>query len=179
VLFTLIAEDVWEKEKIAFDCFIYNGIQNIITPANTVIFKSITSLASTEIIIFFCILLLIFIKRKKYGFLIILNLVNTTVLNMLLKTIFARPIRIDICLIKVSGYSFPSGHAMTSAAFYGFIIYLIWQTNIRKKLKVAASIFLCILIIFIGFSRIYLGAHYTSDIIAGFFSINSILNHVY
>ncbi len=168
VLFTLIAENVWEKEKIAFDSFIYNGIQNIINPHNTVIFKSITSLASTEIIIFFCILLLIFIKRKKYGFLIVLNLINTTVLNMLLKTIFARPRPSDICLVEVSGYSFPSGHAMTSAAFYGFIIYLIWQTNIRKKLKIVSTVFLCFLIILIGISRIYLGVHYTSDIVAGF-----------
>jgi len=168
VLFTLIAENVWGKEKIAFDSFIYNGMQNIISPANTVLFKSITSLASTEVIIFFCILLLIFIRGKKYGFLIILNLINTTVLNMLLKTIFARPRPSNIYLVEVSGYSFPSGHAMTSAAFYGFIIYLIWQTDIRKKLKIASTVFLSILIILIGVSRVYLGVHYTSDIAAAF-----------
>ncbi|NMC55729.1 MAG: phosphatase PAP2 family protein [Eubacteriaceae bacterium] len=87
---------------------------------------------------------------------------------MLLKSIFARPRPSNIYLVKVSGYSFPSGHAMTSAAFYGFIIYLIWQTNIRKNLKIASTVFLFILIILIGVSRVYLGVHYTSDIAAGF-----------
>lgn len=66
------------------------------------------------------------------------------------------------------GYSFPSGHSMISAAFYGFLIYLIYKKVKNKKLKITLIIVLSILIVSIGISRIYLGVHYTSDVLAGF-----------
>lgn len=66
------------------------------------------------------------------------------------------------------GYSFPSGHSMISAAFYGFLIYLIYKKVKNKKFKITLIIVLSILIVSIGISRIYLGVHYTSDVLAGF-----------
>ena len=71
-------------------------------------------------------------------------------------------------MVEESSFSFPSGHAMASMAFYGLIIYFIDKNMKNEKLKKIISISLSILIFLIGISRIYLGVHYASDVIAGF-----------
>ena len=77
-----------------------------------------------------------------------------------------RPSKFQI--ISEKGYSFPSGHSMVSMAFYGLLIYLIYKYIKNKKLKYSLIVTLSILIFLIGISRIYLGVHYASDVIAGF-----------
>lgn len=67
-----------------------------------------------------------------------------------------------------NGYSLPSGHSMVSMAFYGYLIYLIYRHINNKYIKWSLITLLSLLIISIGISRIYLGVHYTSDVLAGF-----------
>lgn len=64
-------------------------------------------------------------------------------------------------------YSFPSAHAALSAAFYGFLIFLVWRFIARRSLRYTAIGFLVLFIAAISFSRLYLGVHYMSDVIAG------------
>lgn len=71
-------------------------------------------------------------------------------------------------LEKAKGLSFPSGHALMSVTFYGLMGYIVWQTVKNKSLKWTILIFFLLIIILIGFSRIYLRVHYTSDVIAGY-----------
>lgn len=88
--------------------------------------------------------------------------------NQLLKNIVARPRPEGFRLVEESGYSFPSGHSMVSMAFYGFIVYWIFEKVKNPYLKWSSMIAISFIIIAIGLSRIYLGVHYASDVIAGF-----------
>ena len=114
------------------------------------------------------IALFISIKNKKIRLSIFSNLVIITILNQLLKRILQRPRPTEYRIIEETGYSFPSGHSMISMAFYGYLIYLIYKYVKNKYIKWISIILLSILICVIGISRIYLGVHYTSDVLGGF-----------
>ena len=168
VLYAII-EDLFNKETIFIDLFIYKLI--VLSMRNdilTIIFKIITNLGGAYCLIIIAILCAIFIKNKKIAFAIPINLILSTMLNLVLKNIVERPRPIGYRLIDETGYSFPSGHSMISAAFYGLIIYFIWKNVKNTKLKYISCILLSLLILFIGISRIYLGVHYASDVIGGF-----------
>ena len=168
VLYAII-EDIFEKETIFIDLFVYKLI--VLSMRNEVltsIFKIITNLGGAYCLIFISILCAIFVKNKKIAFAIPINLMLSTLLNLLLKNIVERPRPIGYRLIDETGYSFPSGHSMISAAFYGLIIYFIWKNVKNTKLKYISCILLSLVILLIGISRIYLGVHYASDVIGGF-----------
>lgn len=131
-------------------------------------FKLITNLGGVYVLIAATIILGIFIKNNRVKHAIIINIIIITIFNQLLKYIVQRPRPIENRLIKESGYSFPSGHSMISMAFYGLIIYFCHKYIKNKSLKNICIIFFSILILLIGISRIYLGVHYASDVIAGF-----------
>ena len=130
--------------------------------------KIITNLGGTLFLILIAVALVIIIKNKKTGITILANLGISAILNNLLKIIIQRPRPIEHRLIEETGYSFPSGHSMISMAFYGYLAYLTYKYIKNKNLKYTIIILLNILILSIGISRIFLGVHYTSDVLAGF-----------
>ncbi len=167
--FMALAEDVLKKELMQIDDRGYYLVSTyLITPQATPIAKIITSFGGMIGLISMAILLLTIIKDRKMGICIVLNLGIAAILNFLLKNILQRPRPTEYRLINESGYSFPSGHSMVSMAFYGFLIYLIYSNIKNRKIKWLLISILSILIIMIGISRIYLGVHYTSDVLAGF-----------
>ena len=165
----MILEDIFENEQLELDVFVYRlVILNLRSEPLTVFMKVTTNLSSAYVLIAIALGSLLFLKNKKIGLCISSNLVIATILNQLLKYIIQRPRPDGYRLIIESGYSFPSGHSMVSMAFYGLIIYLIWKMLKNKKIKHISCGILGILIPLIGFSRIYLGVHYASDVIGGF-----------
>ena len=173
IIFLLLLEDIFEKEILDLDIIAYKMIVlNLRTDVLTGIMKVITSLGGAYVLIALTLGSLLVLKNRRISILITLNLIISTILNFLLKYVIERPRPEGYGLILESGYSFPSGHSMVSMAFYGFLIYLVYHYIKNKKLKIALISVLSILIFLIGTSRIYLGVHYTSDVIAGFaFSI--------
>ena len=167
--FLALAEDVFHKEIMSGDIIGSNIISKfLISDFVTPIAKFITNFGGAISFIILTIVLFLVIKNKKIGLSIFLNLVIVTVLNQLLKRILQRPRPTEFRIIEETGYSFPSGHSMISMAFYGYLIYLIYKYVKNKYIKWISIVLLGILICSIGISRIYLGVHYTSDVLGGF-----------
>lgn len=167
LLFIFMAYLVLTKKTIEFDNSIYSVISKIKSPVITSVVKVITDFASERVLVLLTLLIFVLFKNKNIALITSLNLINVLILNQTFKHVFLRP-RPDEMMIQVSGYSFPSGHSMTSLAFYGLIIYLIWKSELKKNSKYIITIILSLLILLIGLSRIYLKVHYASDVLAGF-----------
>lgn len=165
----IIVMDLLQQRIIEKDMFVYNFIAtHFISDFSLPIVKFITNLGSATFIVLLSILLLLTIKNKLTGLIIFLNSAICGILNQVLKIIVQRPRPVGYRLIDEKGYSFPSGHSMVSAAFYGFIIYLVYKNVKNKYIKYSIITILILLILCIGISRVYLGVHYASDVIAGF-----------
>lgn len=115
------------------------------------------------------ILLLIFHKtRRSIGIPVGVVILISESLNRILKPIFAIP-RPDVdSLVTMSGYGHPSGHAMNALVFGGTCIMLVFGSNYKKQLKIALFALSFAYIIIMGFSRIYLGVHTATDVMAGY-----------
>ena len=167
--FLAIAEDVFNKEIMSGDIIGYKLVSTfLISNFATPIAKFITNFGGAIFLITLTIVLLVLIKNKKIGISIFSILVIVTILNQLLKAILQRPRPTEYRIVEETGYSFPSGHSMVSMAFYGYLIYLIYKYVKNKYIKWISIVLLSILVCSIGISRIYLGVHYTSDVLGGF-----------
>jgi len=169
VIFILILMDVIQNEIYEFDNIVYTYIQKYIQEPTTRILKILTNMGGALVLISITIIVMCVVKNKKYGICIAVNLSGVAILNQLLKFIIQRPRPGELYrLVEESGFSFPSGHSMASMAFYGLLIYFAYKNIKNTKLKWFVCILLSIIIFTIGISRIYLGAHYASDVLGGF-----------
>ena len=97
----------------------------------------------------------------------VVNVGFVAVFCFVVKHIIKRPRPEGIALIKETGFSFPSAHTMGSVVFYGFLIFLIWKYFKNKPIKITLTIVLSIFALLIGYTRVYLGVHYITDVLAG------------
>ena len=155
-------------DKLAYQIF----IEKLRNDKLTTFMKLATKLSNPEVMIVIAIISILFciklIKNKKLSLGIIINLAGITIINQILKFIFRRERPTGYRLIEMSGYSFPSGHAMASLAFYGLLIYITKRLVKNKYLKILLITLNIAIIILIGVSRIYLGVHYLSDVLTGY-----------
>ena len=167
--FLALAEDVFNKEIMNGDIIGYKMVSTfLISDFATPIAKFVTNFGGAIFLIVLTVLLGTIIKNKKIGLSIFANLTIVTILNQLLKRVLQRPRPTEYRIIEETGYSFPSGHSMVSMAIYGYLIYLIYKYVENKYVKWILISLLSVLICLIGISRIYLGVHYTSDVLGGF-----------
>lgn len=120
-------------------------------------------------ITFILVLILFTIQKWQTGLWLGLSVaVGAGGLNTIVKNIYQRPRPDQIeHLVEQGGYSFPSGHSMGSIILYGGILFMLIRMVKTKKAKWLLGIILGSLVLVVGMSRIYLGVHYPSDIIAG------------
>ncbi len=169
LLFGFIAVNVYLDNEFYFDEVIYDFVRDyFISDGITPYVKFITWFGGAIGIIVMGIFSLFIFRDKKISISMIICLVVGIIINNIFKVIFAR-VRPDINpLVVENSYSFPSGHSMMSMIFYGYLIYLIYNNLENKKIKFMLIFVLSVLILCIGFTRIYLGVHYVSDVIGGF-----------
>lgn len=172
--FSFIAVQI-STEKIGhFDQLIIAFIQGLESPFLTSGMKFFTFIGSYMGVVLLTVLILcIFSKivhQRTELILFVMVITGSVVLNRLLKEFFHRA-RPDLHqLIEIGGFSFPSGHAMNAFTVYGILTFLLWQHIPSKWLRVVLISFSVFMISAIGISRIYLGVHFPSDILGGYFA---------
>jgi len=171
-LFVELTENIKEDYMAEYDTAITDYVISYRTPALTAYFKFVTNVGDFYgyliVVGVFCLLSLFIFKSWKYVVQTTLVLVLASVSNMMLKRFIDRARPGIEHLVSVETLSYPSGHAMSAMAFYGFLVYLISQFKMHKVLKFFLMGLLILLILSIGISRIYLGVHFPSDIAGGF-----------
>lgn len=157
------------KNKLYIDEYGYDLISKLNSNNMTNIIKVITNLGGVLVIFGVTILSLLIFRRKKINICIVLNLLGIVIINnLLLKNIIGRDRPSDINIITEIGKSFPSGHSAVSMVVYGYLIYLIYNFINNKYLKYILISILILIILIVGITRIYLGVHYTSDVLGGY-----------
>ncbi len=139
-------------------------------------FRFITDFGDTFWICIFVVIAFFFLRKKRSRELLLGTMIVESVLNLLLKYFFSRERPGFPHLVEETGYSFPSGHMMAATSFSFLMIYFLWESNLSKTWKVLFTVCLILFSILIGLSRIYLGVHYTSDVIGAFCISLSVLS---
>ncbi len=171
-LFGALVEDVIRRDSLAlYDLYFGKWLLNHTSTAGNSIFYTITLLGSfpvVETVVAAMVLWLTWRKRWLHLCILLISVGGGTLLNGILKSIFLRP-RPDFmdALYLETSYSFPSGHAMTAVFAYGAIAYLITSSTKNRKWRTSLYAWAALLSLLIGFSRLYLGVHYLTDVLGG------------
>ncbi len=172
-LFGGIAEDVVSNDPlVSFDQAVANTLHDLALPALTTFFLFVTALGSLETIALLGVVgaVVFGVRRQRLHLATwFAALVGSAALNQLLKTLFARPRPyFEHPLVLETSYSFPSGHAMESLVLYGMLAYFAVLALRTWRARTAIVFGTALLVLLIGFSRLYLGVHYFSDVTAGY-----------
>ncbi|MCC4212305.1 phosphatase PAP2 family protein [Leeuwenhoekiella parthenopeia] len=165
--------DTLESDTLnAWDSRVTEFVLSYRNPALTNYFIIVTDIGDLygylSILVIATILSYFVFKQWKYVLQIVLVLALASISNVILKRFIDRARPGIEHLVTVETLSYPSGHAMSAMAFYGFLIYLVTRFRMNTFLKALCITALVLFILSIGISRIYLGVHFPSDIAGGF-----------
>ncbi len=171
ILLLVIKTVIIDKDFAIDSAFSRYVSQHIVHPELTGFMRFMTVLGDHEIVVgiyvVLVLVLLFVIKDRSKALRVPLIGFSALGLMYLLKNFFARE-RPEFTLLHASGFSFPSGHSLNSLVLYGLIIIVVARYVSNNYLKIVLISLLVGVILLIGFSRIYLGVHYLTDVIAGF-----------
>lgn len=167
IVFLALANEVLEKEPLALDLAILTTIHAHATPFWDTAVLFVTALGGAVFVVPIVIILvgLLYAQKKFQAARIVMFIAGGAgVINILLKLFFQRdrPSLWESVVVETS-YSFPSGHAMASSALALSLMLITRHTKWRRLVVIVGSFYILI----VGFTRVYLGVHYPSDILAG------------
>src|SRR5215204_573535 len=172
-LFGGLAEDLLTNDPLVrFDRAVATYLHSLATPPLTTFFLIITAFGSIEAIALLGLFVAADLAWRRRWLSLVTWLVavgGSAVLSQLLKGLFARPRPFfEHPLLIETSYSFPSGHAMESLVVYGMLAYFAVLALESWRARTAVVFGAALLVLLIGFSRMYLGVHYFSDVVAGY-----------
>jgi undecaprenyl-diphosphatase len=170
-LFQALAEGVAEGETEAFDHAIRRAVNGLASPALTGAMRALTELGSPRLLVPFSLLAVaafLRVDRRRAAVLVAVTMLGVALLDSGLKLLFQRERPAPFFgLVPPSSYSFPSGHALASFGFYGVLAALLAARTRRRALRILTWAAAAVLVGAVGLTRVYLGVHYPSDVLAG------------
>jgi membrane-associated phospholipid phosphatase len=172
LMFAAIAEDVAHREPlVVYDRLFEGWLLASVTPAIVSISKAITLGGNAWVIAGLTLILLSWWAWKKewrLAAILLASVAGGGLLNYWLKLLFHR-VRPDMvgALTQTSGFSFPSGHAMISVIFFGFLAYILVKSVSGWAWRAVLILGIGLAPLAIGLSRLVLGVHYPTDVLAG------------
>ena len=171
-LFIYLAGEVLRGQTLWFDTFVREGIHDWASPRLTWVMRSVTWLGSEAVLVPLVALLvwrLVAAGRRHAAILLLAACAGGEALDQVLKLVFrrARPEAFFDYPAPI-GYSFPSGHSVASCCFYGVAAAILTRRIRSRAGKAVVWAAAALLPLAIGTSRIYLGVHYPSDVLAGY-----------
>ncbi len=174
-LFAALADQVLEQDAERLDNTVLAILRLFESPALTAVAHGLSALGVEVLAVILVLVLIALAVQRRFGAMVGLLLVTfgAQMLNNVLKELFQRtrpaPLTDPLAtLIPSQSFSFPSGHAMVAGAFYLFLAYLSWRLLDGWWLRLAITAVLLAVIGLIGLSRLYLGVHYLTDVVAGY-----------
>jgi len=170
--FLLMAVFVGTDSANGFDEPIIETVQGWESSGLTSFMETMSTIGSTLYTVIIALILLslmaFFLGHRKELVLFVAALGGSTILNNVMKPLFERDRPTIHRLVEEEGFSFPSGHAMASFTLAVITAYLLWKHVSHPVLRSALLVLAAAWFLLMGTSRIYLGVHYPSDILAGF-----------
>ena len=168
LVFARITEDYLTNDPLArWDVSLAAWLAERRSAVGVDVFRAITNLGSPAVsLLVAAIVCVVLYRRRRIADATLLPVVlgGAELLNLVLKLSFHRA-RPELGVVQLDTYSYPSGHAMIATATYGAFAYLLWRDTTRKRARILISIGTAAIVVLIGFSRLYLGVHYLSDVL--------------
>jgi membrane-associated phospholipid phosphatase len=169
-----LADQVFEGDTERFDDATRAAVHTFASPPMTLVMRFMSFVGSTMFLTIATIAAIAFFAWRRWGReakLFALTMIGSSLLVITLKLAFQRPRPVPFFdLTAPESYSFPSGHSLASCCFFAGLAAILTGRIKRKRTRTIIWIVASIMFLWIGLSRIYLGVHYTTDVIAGFAS---------
>ena len=169
IVLVMLLEDVLSEESMKLDAAAWWLFgEQLRQPWLTPIMESFSALATPAALLVVLCIASAFAPVKRPGWFNVLNLGLVVLLNQAMKFAIQRPRPDVLRLADVSGFSFPSGHSMVAMAVFGLLAWCVWRYEKNPRRRIVLMCLFALIIVMVGISRIYLGAHYASDVLGGF-----------
>ncbi len=171
-LFVWLSHELAGPEILRFDSSVRNAVHAWASPGLTYFMRAITELGEAPFLIGLGVILvwrLAALGRRRAAVILVVAVAGAEALDGILKLLFrrVRPLAY-FGLVQPVTYSFPSGHALVSTIFYGVLAAILTIREPSRARRAAIWTLAALAAGLIGLSRVYLGVHYPSDVLAGY-----------